>query len=162
MHKPKGEKRKAHTGSTHLQESSQTSTPYYKDKDGFVKLMKILRNPNSNTFCVPAALAALTGLHVDSCVDLIRQGIRGDTPISGVYYPFVLKIFGKLGYHYQERTGIDRTMALPQKLNVEFCKLLLCFDGHVGVLDYGTYFDNAHPNGTTLGSMWFSKNRKSF
>lgn len=107
--------------------------------------MKIQRNSNSNQFCVPAALAALTGLHTDECEKLLKEEL-GDIKITGVFYPIILKILGKLGYQYKE---VSRSNA---KNFSEGRQFLICMSGHVGVIEGKTYYDNGYLNGVELES----------
>lgn len=95
----------------------------------------ILTSPNSNPFCVPAALAALTGLHVDECVVLLKEDI-GEQPITGVFYPLILKHLGKLGYLFREVRHVDREGTF-----------LLVYRVHVGVVENSVYIDNQYPRG---------------
>lgn len=112
----------------------------------------IQRSTNSNIFCVPAALSALTGLHVDECVKLIREDL-GDQPITGVYYSVILKILKKLGFQYREcglKTQFIGTL------------VLVCFRGHVGIVDGLNYIDNKYPYGVSLENFKLTRVEKVF
>ncbi len=99
--------------------------------------MRVLRDATSNPYCVPAALSALTGRHVDEVLILLKDYL-GDQPVSGIYYPIALAILQKLGYQYKEVQRISTTGTF------------LCFTKtHAFVVSNGVYFDNNCPNGAT-------------
>lgn len=112
-----------------------------------------------STYCVPAALSALTGLNTLETTKLIQAEI-GNKPIQGIFYPLALKILGQLGYKYQEWGYLERGGLY-----------LVGFRGHVGVVaespvggtpsTYSTsstghteqlFFDNSFPLGTNQGT----------
>lgn len=99
--------------------------------------VKLKRSPTSNPFCVPAALALLLNIHVDEAVKLLKEDI-GDQPITGVFYPLILKNIQLRGFTYREK----RWNGLGTYLFV--------FRGHVGVLIDNVYYDNQIPGGTEV------------
>lgn len=92
--------------------------------------MEILRSANSNPYCVPGALAAITGKHVDDCILMLRDEV-GDQPVKGIYHPLILKILKKLNYTYQEVNHIKREGLF-----------LIVYRSHVGIVEESIYFDN--------------------
>ena len=104
----------------------------------------VQRSLESNRFCVPAALSALTGLHVDRITELLKEEI-GDQPIEGILYPLALKILNRLGFKYQEITA-------RQRKEIKNGLFLVCFPGHVGVIEGLTFYDSANPMGLDLRS----------
>lgn len=101
------------------------------------------RNTNSNTFCVPAAVALISGQHVDDVIKMIQEDL-GDRPITGLFYPMGLKYLEKLGFKY-ERVNTNN----PAALDVE-STYYLCLRGHAAVIHEGLYYDNANPNGVEI------------
>ncbi len=100
--------------------------------------MKVLRDTTSNPYCVPAALSAITGKHVDEILILLKDYL-GDQPVTGIYYPIALAILSKLGYQYKE---VPKT---------SFPGTFLCFTKtHAFVVSNGIYFDNNHPDGAKI------------
>lgn len=98
---------------------------------------KVTRGPDSNRYCIPAALSVMTNLHVDRIVELIREEI-GEQPIEGIFYPLALKILTKLGYSYTRTRGITTTKSV----------YFVLMHDHCGVISNLYYYDNQYPNGT--------------
>lgn len=105
---------------------------------------QVTRSPNSNRFCIPAALSALTGLHVDKVIELIKEEI-GEQPIAGILYPLALKILKQLGFTFRE-------IPFPHQMKDYTLRdgrlFLICQPHHVGVIEGKLYFDNSFPQGT--------------
>jgi hypothetical protein len=110
----------------------------------------IQRSPTSNTFCVPAALAALLDCHVDLAEALLKEEL-GDQPITGIYYPLIFKILRRVDPTFRW-TEVSQTYR--QTHNEIY---LLYFDGHVGVVKDKCYFDNQQPNGKPMTEHPYSK-----
>jgi hypothetical protein len=104
-------------------------------------------------FCMPSALACLTGKTVDECITIYQKEL-GNIPITGVYYPILLKILDELGYSYQE---LDRREA-----NKFIGDMIVFVHGHVMVYDsiVKKFYDPASPNGRELPH--YSKFNKIF
>ena len=106
---------------------------------------QVTKSPNSNPFCVPAALSALIGLHVDKVIELIESEI-GKQPISGILYPLALKILRDLGYRFREISL--KASATRGAHFTEGKTYLICQPRHVGVIEGKLYIDNFFPQGT--------------
>lgn len=91
------------------------------------------RDPSSNRFCGPAALSILTGYHVDACEQALKA-IIGDLPIKGVWDHAMLQTLSEWNFKWQETFGIGRNSK---------GLFLIRFKAHYGVLENGTYYDNA-------------------
>src|ERR1700677_4917345 len=98
------------------------------------------QHPN---FCMPAALACLTGKTVDEAIELFKHEL-GDTPITRVYYPILLKILKDHGFDWEELT-------IPQA-NKFIGDMIVFVPGHVMVYDsiLHKYYDPASPDGRDL------------
>src|SRR5690242_10552493 len=105
--------------------------------------MKVQRTEGSNRFCVPAALSALTGRTVDEITVLIHDEV-GDQPIRGLFYPLALKILKRLGYTWKETNFTQLDGVVRNSAGKLF---MVCFQGHMAVVDNFTYFDNSYPHG---------------
>ena len=90
-----------------------------------------------SVYCGPAALSALTGLTTLETTNLLKSSIFGQTSISGVYYPALLKVLVELGYQYKDWGFFEKGGLY-----------LVVLRGHVGVWWNGKFFDNSHPLGT--------------
>jgi hypothetical protein len=105
--------------------------------------MRIQLSTKYTNYCMPAALACLTGKTVDEAIELFKREL-GDTPIQGVYYPVLLKILKEHGFDWQElETRNDR---------VKFIGDMIVFvHGHVMVYDsiLHKFYDPASPDGRT-------------
>lgn len=114
---------------------------------------RIQLSTTHKNFCMPAALACLTGKTVDECIDLFKKEL-GNIPITGVYYPILLKILGELGYSYQE---LDRRQA-----NKFIGDMIVFVPGHAMVYDsiVKKFYDPASPDGRPLPH--YSKFQKIF
>ncbi len=109
--------------------------------------MKVLKDATSNPYCVPAALSAITGKHVDEILILLKDYL-GDQPVSGIYYPIALAILGKLGYQYKEVSKLSAAGTF------------LCFTKtHAFVVSNKIYFDNTYPDGA---KFWSARPSKAF
>lgn len=109
---------------------------------------RVTRDATSNTYCVPAALSALTGLHVDKVIELVREHL-GDQPISGLYYPIALRILRDLGYKTTELPVWAPNISLQGEIkhlssNKDY---LVTIHGHMLVVSHRHVIDNAYPNG---------------
>lgn len=91
-------------------------------------------------FCMPSALACLTGKTVDECIEIFKYEL-GDTPIRGVYYPILLKILKDLGYDWQELTIKQAKSFIGD--------MIVFVTGHVMIYDSicKKWYDPASPNG---------------
>jgi hypothetical protein len=100
-----------------------------------VQDMKLLRSIGNTTFCVPAAVALITGEHLDTIENELREFL-GDEPISCIYYPIALALLRKHNFVYQTVRRLTRSGTF------------LCFTkNHAFVYHDGVYFDNSCPNG---------------
>lgn len=101
------------------------------------------RSENDNKFCVPAALALILDISVSESVMLIKEEL-GDTEITGVFHPIILKIITQQGWTY-------KLAPFTTKHHI----FLIVFKGHVGVYREGIYIDNQQVNvASTLGTAY--------
>lgn len=93
-------------------------------------------------FCMPAALACLTGKTVDECIDLFKKEL-GDTPIQGVFGPILLKILKEQGFDWQELG--------KSEIRKFFGDMIVFIEGHVMIYDSicKKWYDPKSPNGRT-------------
>jgi hypothetical protein len=102
---------------------------------------RIQLSTTHTNFCMPAALACLTGKTVDECIDLFKAEL-GDTPIQGVYYPILLKILARHGFDWQElESKYDRSNFIGD--------MIVLVPGHVMIYDSicKLFYDPASPDG---------------
>lgn len=91
-------------------------------------------------FCVPAALAALTTGKFRDAQALLKKHLGDQQSNKPLFYPIILKVLRGEGYQVERMTGGFRPLGT----------FLLCFSGHVGVVENGTYIDNQHPEGVRI------------
>jgi hypothetical protein len=95
----------------------------------------------NENFCVPAALAALTTGKFNDAQALLRKHFgEGQSYNKGLFYPIILKVLREEGYLVEQMTGGFRPLGT----------YLLCFPGHVAVVENGTFIDNQHPEGIRI------------
>ena len=100
--------------------------------------------PAPSWYCVPTALANLTGLTQREATALLAQEL-GDVPIEGVFYPTLLKVLVSLGFGYREVSTDYR------KHNYSKGQMyLIVFRGHVGIIKNCKYIDTYYRNGIEL------------
>ena len=103
--------------------------------------MKLLRSATNTPFCVPAAVALITDLHLDIIESELREFL-GDEPISGIYHPIALALLKKHNFVYQTVSRLTRSGTF------------LCFTkSHAFVYHDGVYFDNSYPDGQKFHDM---------
>lgn len=111
----------------------------------------VITSLGANTYCVPAALSAITGHHVTTCTLRIRQHL-GDLPITGVHLPIALRVLSDLGYKYRDilngdevtLTQFARRSASPGRM------YLVEIPGHALVVADRRIIDNHHPHGVPV------------
>lgn len=112
--------------------------------------MKLLRSENSSPYCVPAALALLTGCHVDEICNLLTEKYLGDQPISGIYLGPPLALLRETFKFTVEQIPVTNLTNL-RKVSRALGQTFFCvFHAHVGVMFDGKYYDNKFPEGTSL------------
>lgn len=97
---------------------------------------------NAN-FCVPAALAALTTGKFNDAQALLNKHFGEKDYNRGLFYPIILKVLREEGFLVERMTN-----GIPP-----LGTYLLCFSGHVGVVEHGTFIDNQHPQGVRLNKF---------
>lgn len=120
--------------------------------------MQINRYPNSNRFCGPAALAALTGAHVDDAAQALRIA-TGKRAIKGVRNVEMLKAFALLGHravpiptdkiHLLTLAGVLRTTLASRG---SYQRFLINVTGHYVAVQGRKLWDNKNPEGVFLGA----------
>ena len=98
------------------------------------------QSPNAN-FCVPTALAALTDGNFQHAEELLKAHLGPTLTNKPLYYPILLKVLKFEGYL------VDRVQHFDQ-LGV----YLLCFKGHVAVVEHNLYIDNSDPQGRRINA----------
>ena len=103
--------------------------------------MKLLRSTHNTPFCVPAAIALITGAHLDTIENELRDFL-GDQPISGIYYPIALALLKKHNFVYAQVRRLTRSGTF------------LCFTkSHAFVYHDGVYYDNSCPDGVAIHDL---------
>jgi hypothetical protein len=103
--------------------------------------LELRRQPGDTTYCVPTALALITGETVGQITEDLREFL-GDAPIGGVYFPLALAVFKKHGWLYHE-------VPQPRRQGLYFC----CNKTHAFVMADGVYYDNSFPDGSSVSTL---------
>ncbi len=112
--------------------------------------LSLKRSPQSSHYCVPAALALITGKHVDEICAILVEKYLGDQPIEDVFIGPALDLLKECGFTVLpdckdsfggKLSGIKNISA---RLGQTF---FVHFHGHVGVVHDGKYYDNMIPEG---------------
>jgi hypothetical protein len=103
--------------------------------------LELRRQPGDTDFCVPAALALLTGATVGEVADDLHEFL-GDQPISGIYFPIALAVLKKRGFQ-------TRKCPNPRRAGTYFC----CNKSHAFVISDSVYYDNSFPNGSKISKL---------
>lgn len=101
--------------------------------------MPTVNQPPNVNFCVPTALAALTDGDFGNALALLSKELGAQLPNKPLFYPLILKVLKSKGYL------VDRVQHFGQ-LGI----YLLCFNGHVAVVENNLYVDNSHPFGKKI------------
>ena len=86
----------------------------------------------TNNFCVPYALALLTGKSIDDCVDLLKEKL-GDQPIAGIFFPVARRILIEQGFECTDMGCVP---------GMWIGNYMLEIPGHMIVVSGGIIYDN--------------------
>ena len=128
--------------------------------------MKVRRREGDNTFCGPAALSALTGRTVDSCVKEVHAARGYDgflsgyrrRPVKGMHNWEMTRALARLGFHARPMlvcgkptiAGFMRWLKKQPYWSPEK-RYLINVTGHYVVMRGIKLFDNHNPEGVFFG-----------
>lgn len=113
--------------------------------------IRVLRDKDSNRYCVPAALSALTGLAVDTIIPLLAEEL-GDQPITGIFLPIAIKVLKGLSYEVKPYSWCDLTVnQFGQATHKTATKYLISIRGHALVIHRGMVYDSQFEDGIIYG-----------
>lgn len=124
--------------------------------------MKILRNKNSNHYCGPAAIALLTGVHVDEAARALRVA-SGKRAVKGAVNRHMMEALSLLG-HFAIPVPVASKPTLTQALagplrGRQAETYLVTLTGHYVVIQGRTLYDNKHPEGVRLTECPYRRKR---
>lgn len=128
--------------------------------------IKILRNHTSNHFCGPAAIAALTGVHVDDAARVLRN-VSGKRAIMGIDARHMLAALKKLGHEPHtllpvttgKRPTLTQALAGVLRDRKPDEAFLVTITDHYVVIKGRRLWDNKHPEGIWLGECPYRRKR---
>jgi hypothetical protein len=131
--------------------------------------MILQRNKNSNHYCGPAAIALLTGRHVDDVAYVLRE-MSGRRAIKGVNNRWMVAALASMGrMALPVPTGAIARGGLAPTLTQALAgclkgrrpdaAFLLIVTGHYVVIQGRKLWDNKHPDGVYLGECPYRRKR---
>ncbi|HKV44611.1 MAG TPA: hypothetical protein VJT32_08060 [bacterium] len=128
--------------------------------------MTIQRNKSSNRFCGPAALAAITGIHVDDAAYTLRK-VSGKRFIKGIGTRHMLAAIERLGHRAQPmKLGLTygyptltQALAGVLKGRPSDARYLVLITGHYVTIQGRRLVDNKHPEGIALTACPYRRKR---
>lgn len=120
--------------------------------------LHVIRSETSNRYCVPAALSALTGRHVDDIEKEIREFI-GDQPLTGVFSGVAIVLLKRWGYRPREIPIYGTHVLTLMKYKGLGYPLLVAIHGHILVLHCGQVIDSLYPNGVAVSEYHYRNNQ---
>lgn len=136
----------------------------------------IRRGPRSNSYCGPAALAAITGRHVDDVTATLRI-VMGARPVRGTSKGAMVKALELMGYR-SDLEYISRMAAIQKKFPTlagwlratgpkgDYARsdapYLVLVTGHWIVIKGRKLYDNRHLEGVFAGKYEHRRKRVQF
>lgn len=125
--------------------------------------MTLLRSAHSNRFCGPAAVALLTGRHVDDAAYALRT-VMGRRAVKGTSNPFMvaaLDLLGHLALPVPTGGRPTLTQALSGALRGRKADqaYLVLLTHHYVVIRGRRLYDNKHPQGVWLSECPYRRKR---
>jgi hypothetical protein len=129
--------------------------------------MKLIRDKHSNHYCGPAAVALLTGVHVDEAARALRAA-SGERAVKGTvnrHMMTALSLLGHMAIPVPTQSVNGRPPTLTQALKgalrgrqVE-TRYLVTLTGHYVVIQGRKLYDNKHPQGVRLTECPYRRKR---
>jgi hypothetical protein len=128
--------------------------------------MRVTRNKTSNRFCGPAAISALTGVHVDDAARTLRI-LSHRQAIKGVSASYMTAALAKLGWQAlsvplgvrKGKPTLTQALAGVLRDRKPAKAFLVGITGHWVVIQGRKLYDNRHPEGIFLGECPYRRKR---
>lgn len=129
--------------------------------------MTLNRNKNSNRYCGPAAIALLTGVHVDEAARALRivsrkRAIKGATNrqmMDAMYMLGYMAVPVPTGATGKHRPTLTQVLAGSLRNRQPETAYLMVVTGHYVVIRGRKLYDNRHPDGIWLGECPYRRKR---